>query len=151
MQQQKVTNTTSAMMTYCGFNSHSVSWDVFFIFSCSSKLPSSVLSNIFIITFADRQRNQILLKFLLITGFCKKGHRCSCADAPKYQSAVLPSVIIDQTSFQDDLSFCIGHITKLQRDLFQRISNHISLDLGILILYRFSDLRHEDIVAITEA
>ena len=96
MQQQKVTNTTSAMMTYCGFNSHSVSWDVFFIFSCSSKLPSSVLSNIFIITFADRQRNQILLKFLLITGFCKKGHRCSCADAPKYQSAVLPSVIIDR-------------------------------------------------------
>ena len=96
--QQKVTNTTSAMMTYCGFNSHSVSWDVFFIFSCSSKLPSSVLSNIFIITFADRQRNQILLKFLLITGFCKKGHRCSCADAPKYQSAVLPSVIIDQTA-----------------------------------------------------
>ena len=49
-----------------------------------------------IITFADRQRNQILLKFLLITGFCKKGHRCSCADAPKYQSAVLPSVIIDR-------------------------------------------------------
>ena len=98
MQQQKVTNTTSAMMTYCGFNYQSVSSDVIFMFSCSSKLTSSVLSNIFIITFSDRLLNQILLKFLLITGFCKKGHRCSCADAPKYQSAVLPSVIIDQTA-----------------------------------------------------
>ena len=37
----------------------------------------------------------------------------------------LHAVIVDQTSFQDDLSFGIGHITKLQRDLFQRISNHI--------------------------
>lgn len=63
----------------------------------------------------------------------------------------LSSIIIDQTSFQDDLSFRIGHITKLQSDLFQRISNHISLDLGTLIFHRFSDLRHEDIVAVTEA
>ena len=63
----------------------------------------------------------------------------------------LSSVIIDQTSFQDDLSFCIGHITKLKCDLFQRISNHISLDLSVLIFYRFSDLRYEDVVAVLEA
>lgn len=63
----------------------------------------------------------------------------------------LSTVVVNQTSFQDDFSLRVCHIAKLQGDLFQLISDYVGFYISHFLLDHFTDLRNKNIVSVFEA
>ena len=60
---------------------------------------------------------------------------------------MLTSVVVDQTAFQNDLSFIICQITDFHFEFPAGISCHVNLDFFSLLLNSFSDSRKKQIIA----